>query len=377
MKQITVLILTILLMATVVAFAETKDDPIFAPILSDIIARGNAFTSSAHGYGALFTNPAGFSKADGSFTLLSANLNPYFAPNQDNIDGFITAFDDPKGSIDLLSQVIVDNGIGANANTGVAIVGKGLGLAIIVDADSYGRGKTALSPEVDVAGTAAAIAGLSYNLKLGPFSIHVGGDLRYMHRIKMDNVPIPDLVSLSDGGTPSIDVLTGDGLAIDLGTIVDFGPLSFGLSIRDVGGTKFIYTSKLASDYMDESVDSVSVNDDYRIPMSVNTGIGYHPDFGMLKWLIDPTFNIDYQHVLYADSENTPSFWTELHAGTEIKVLRFLKVRAGINQGYITAGIGAKLLFFDVNMAYFTREMGEYAGVDPNSGMSLEVAIRF
>ena len=111
--------------------------------------------------------------------------------------------------------------------------------------------------------------------------------------------------------------------------------------------------------------------------MSINTGIGYHPDFGILKWLIDPIFNIDYQHVLYADPNNTPSFWTELHAGTEIKVLKFLKVRAGINQGYITAGIGAKLLFLDVNMAYFTREMGEYAGVDPNSGMSLEIAIRF
>ncbi len=111
--------------------------------------------------------------------------------------------------------------------------------------------------------------------------------------------------------------------------------------------------------------------------MAVTTGIGYHPDFGALAWLIDPTFNVDYQHVFYADPENTPSFWTGVHAGTEIRVLRFMKVRAGINQGYITAGIGAKLFFLDINMAYFTREMGEYAGVDPNSGMSLEVAIRF
>ncbi len=374
MKKITLIIL-ITIVFTGFSFGQTiLDDPLFAPVLPDVVARGNAFTSSAHGYGALFTNPAGFSKANGSFTLLSANINPYFAPNQSNIDGFIEAFNDPTSAIDLLSDVIVDNGAGANVNTGIAIVGKGLGLAIIVDADTYGRGKTALGTEVDVAGTASAIAGLSFNPKLGPLSIHIGGDLRYMHRIKMENVGVVDLMDIENSDIP---VLEGDAFAIDLGTIVDLGPLSFGLSVRDVGGTKFTYASKLASDYMDESVAAVPVSDDYRIPMSINTGIGFHPDFGMLKWLIDPTFNIDYQHVLYADPNNTPSFWTELHAGTEIKVLKFLKVRAGINQGYITAGIGAKLLFLDVNVAYFTREMSEYAGVDPNSGMSLEVAIRF
>jgi hypothetical protein len=36
-----------------------------------------------------------------------------------------------------------------------------------------------------------------------------------------------------------------------------------------------------------------------------------------------------------------------------------------------------KLLFLDVNLAYFTREMGNYAGARPNEGFSLEAAIRF
>jgi len=371
MKKI-ILIILITLLVSGFTFAEVLDDPIFAPVLPDVIARGNAFTASAHGYGALFTNPAGFSMADGSFTLLSASVNPYFAPNEENMNGFIAAFDDPTGAIDLLSDVVVENGIGANINTGIAIVGKGLGLAIVVDADSYGRGDSALGTEVDAVGTLAAIAGLSFNPKLGPLSIHVGGDLRYMHRIKMDNVGIIDLMDIENSAVP---VLTGDAVAIDLGTIVEMGSLSFGMSVRDLGGTKFIYISETADDY--GSGNETDVTEDYRIPMTVSTGFGYHPNLGVLKWLIDPTFNVEYQHIFYADPENTPSFWTGVHAGTEIKVLRFMKVRAGINQGYITAGIGAKILFLDINMAYFTREMGEYAGVDPNSGMSLEVAIRF
>ncbi len=374
MKKITLLILITFIFAGL-SFGETKDDPIFAPVLPNVIGMGNAITASAHGYGALFTNPAGFSKEDGSFTLLSVNANPYFIPNKKDIEGFLTVADDPASAINTLSSLVVTNGVGANVNTGIAFVGKGLGLGLVVDVDSYGRGKTALGTDIDAVGTLAAVAGLSFNPQLGPFSIHVGGDLRYMHRMKMDDVSIIELINLGDDDdstTADVDLFTGDALAIDIGTIVDIGSLSFGMSIRDVGGTKFIYSY--------ENLDTEKtgdVDEDYRIPMQINTGITYHPDFGMLKWLIDPAFNIDYQHVLYGDSENTPSVWTELHAGTEIKVLKFLKVRAGINQGYITAGIGAKILFLDVNMAYFTREMSEYAGVDPNSGMSLEVAIRF
>lgn len=377
MKKIILIILITFIFAGLSFGLDIMDDPLFAPVLPDVIARGNAFTATAHGYGALFTNPAGFSKADGSFTLLSASINPYFAPNAENIENFKLAIDDQTAAIDLLSDLIVTNGIGANANTGIAFVGKGLGLAVVVDVDSYGRGKTALGTEVDAVGTAAAIAGLSFNPQLGPFSIHVGGDLRLMYRMKMDNVSVLDLISLSDGtGTPDVNLLTGGGLALDFGTIVDFGSLSFGMSFRDIGGTKFYYEyENLDTEVIGNVEDDFDV--EYKIPMAISTGFGYHPDLGALKLIIDPTFNLEYQHVFYQDPDNTPSFWTGVHAGTEIRVLRFMKVRAGINQGYITAGIGAKLLFLDINMAYFTREMGEYAGVDPNSGMALEVAIRF
>ena len=375
MKKIILIILIVSIFTGFSFGQDILDDPIFAPVLPDVVGRGNAVTATAHGYEALFTNPAGFSKADGSFTLLSASVNPYFAPTSENIGNFELALSDQEAAIVLLSDLVVTNGIGANANTGIAIVGKGLGLGLIVDVDSYARGKTPLGTEVDAVGTLAAIAGLSFNLTPGPLSIHLGGDLRYMHRMKMDDVSIVDLMNLGDDDsatTADVDLLTGDALAVDLGAIVDMGPWSLGMSIRDVGGTKFIYSFENL-----ETNEIGDVDEEYRIPMSINTGIGYHPDFGALAWIIDPTFNFEYQHVFYQDPENTPSFWTGVHAGTEVRILRFMKLRGGINQGYFTAGIGAKLLFLDINMAYFTREMSEYAGVDPNSGMSLEVAIRF
>ena len=88
MKKITLIILTALIFTSLSFGQDILDDPIFAPVLPDVIARGNAFTSSAHGYGALFTNPAGFSMDDGSFTLLSASISPYFPLTEENVKGF-------------------------------------------------------------------------------------------------------------------------------------------------------------------------------------------------------------------------------------------------------------------------------------------------
>ena len=168
---------------------------------------------------------------------------------------------------------------------------------------------------------------------------------------------------------------------------MQLGSLSFGLSLRDLGGTQFNYVRQNVDDVnfdpMASGANALDLDEDgvgdtyYKIPMSATVGINYHPDFGALSFLLDPSFSIDYQHVFYAEEDNVTSFWYGVHAGTEIRVLRFMKVRAGINQGYVTLGAGMKILFLDVNASYFTREMGDFAGVQPNEGFVVEAAIRF
>jgi len=366
------LILLIVIVAAGTSFA--LDDPLFAPVLPEVIGQGGAFTANAHGYGALVTNPAGFSMKGGSFTLLSANAGPYFLPTNDAINGVKALMDgDTPTGVSLLADIITTNGIGANVNAGLGIVGKGLGLGIIIDADTFGSGKTALGTSFDGAVTATGIAGYSLKLGTDKFGLNIGGDVRLMHRIKMDNIAITDLLATD----PSFKAAAGNAIALDLGAIMQLGSLSFGLSIRDLGGTQFMYSDPVSID--SDSFDPMGSGDIklYKIPMQGTVGISFHPDLGGLSFLFDPTVSFDYQHVFYKDPENTPSFWTKLHAGTEIKVLKFIKVRAGINQGYVTAGVGAKLLFLDVNASYYTREMGRFAGQQPNSGFTVETAIRF
>ena len=372
MKKITILIILFITLAGF-SFGQTSDDPLFAPVLPEIIGQGGAFTANAHGYGSLVTNPAGFSMKGGSFTLLSANIGPYFLPTEQAMTG-VEAFMDgrPEDGITALSDIITTNGVGANMNAGIGLVGKGLGIGLIVDGDIYGAGKTAFGSAFDGAVTATGIAGLSFKFGTDNLGLSIGGDIRLMHRIKMEDIAVVDLLA----DNPSFNVYTGNAIGLDLGAIFQLRSLSFGLSVRDLGGTQFMY---LEQNIDDSSFDPMAAGDitAYKIPMQVTAGVSYHPDFGALKLFLDPVFSFDYQKVFYAEDENKTSFWTGVHAGTEVKVLRFMKVRAGINQGYVTAGVGAKLLFLDVNASYFTREMGRFAGSRPNSGFTVEAAVRF
>jgi opacity protein-like surface antigen len=391
MKKTLLIVMVMLVAALVSVPAADRDSPLFQPFTPEVLAQGNSFTAVAHGYNALFTNPAGFAREGGSFTLLSATATPYFVPTDEDIEGLQTLGDKPEDAVELLSGIVTTNGIGAGVSIGgLGIVGRNLGLGLVGNFDFYGRAnRYALSTKIDVAHTVSAIAGYAFPFRFSFATINVGADLRFMQRAEIRDIYLTDFLAAaggSDGEDEDIafDVLYGNGLAIDFGVIAERGPFTVGLSFRDLGGTKLNYS--LAEDVSGDDIGSVlafdggtlggeEAPDEYRIPMTFSYGASYHPNLGLLKWLIDPTIHFEVANTLY--QERDPSFWTRVHAGAEVRVLRFIKARAGINQGYATAGLGVKLLFLDVNVAYFTRELSDYAGARPNEGFSVEAALRF
>ena len=123
------------------------------------------------------------------------------------------------------------------------------------------------------------------------------------------------------------------------------------------------------------------VTDSYYIPMNVSAGASIDIPLGPLENLIKPSIHADLRDVVGVFMEER-SPWALLHVGAEAELFKFLNplfgatLRAGFNQGYITFGLGAKLLFLDLNMAIFARELGKYIGDRPNSGATLELSIR-
>lgn len=343
---------------------DIVDSPVFAPRIPELIGQGDSFTAVAYGYNSLFTNPAGFAREDGSFTLLST-----------------TASD--------IENLITGKGIGSSANMGTGLVGRGLGLGIVGNINFYEREESVSETYIDAVYDWAFIGGLAFPINLGPVKAYVGGDLRYMMRTEAKDIGIIDFNSFTDSSEKgeAFPVYSGSGLGFDFGAILEYHNWSLGFAARDIGGTLLGYTKSTTKDIGNlftfnekgEAVDST-----YSIPMVTSYGIGYDPK-GMIfpAWLFDPKFHVEYRKTHCQDGEinaeeiNQDPFWKGLHMGMEVEVLKFLKLRAGINQGYSTFGLGMKLLFLDLNASFSTRSAGRDAWVKLEEGFTMEAAIRF
>jgi hypothetical protein len=107
--------------------------------------------------------------------------------------------------------------------------------------------------------------------------------------------------------------------------------------------------------------------------MELSLGLSYRFDFA--PRVFDPVVHLAFSDLATViRGERSP--WTALHLGTEIRLLRFLALRAGLNQGYLTFGGGLRVPMLELNAAFFTREMGRHLGDQHSSGMALEAALR-
>jgi hypothetical protein len=360
-------------------------EPPFFPISPVIMAQGGSYVAVADGYNALFTNPAGFTGDKGSFTLLSAN--PWLYANPSRFFGAL--MDDPDNIGAAISREIVEGGFGIGASSGICYVGRGLGLGAVVVVDSYLYGKNLLGAVGDTHATLTVVGGYAFSLKLLGMELNLGVALRPMLRIHapIENADALDLVSvLSGNGTLAaalndVDVFHGMALGIDAGAIVSFGAFRLGIAARDIGGTNFIYnTSKMEtilSSFGVELPKGTPVPEtDFVIPMNICVGAAFSPDSGILSRFLNPAFHIELKD-LTGLLEEGKSPWTLLHMGMQLRLLSFLTVRAGFNQGYLTMGGGLRLGFTDLNFALFTRELGKNISDRPSSGITAELALRF
>ncbi len=403
MKKILTIVAATLALLVPVAVSAVELDPFFV-FSPRVMAQGGSFTAIASGHESLFTNPAGFYSARGSLTLGSVTAWSFFSPQSaiDTIDA--TPEGEDLDPFKLLEGQAI-NGFGGGAALGVSYVGRGIGIGFIASSNLLMQGETfPLGLTGTYSTTLAVVGGFARPINLGPTRLIIGADLRPMIRsyADMDASTVSDLMGafFDDSGNqldPTVSEIfaalnggyayQGAGLGIDLGLKWEIGPLTAGLSVRDLFNTKMTMYRHGLGDFIEYIYNNgnfpsndadgvVQMGDDYYIPMTVNFGLAFHPNLGALAFLFDPTIHVDLVDP-FGVLNDGQSPWSLLHAGAEVRVLRFIKLRGGINQGYLTAGAAMKLLFLDVGASVFTRELGPYAGDQPNTGMSVEVAIRF
>jgi hypothetical protein len=378
-----------LLVSCLPAFAA--DEPAFMPMDPVILGQGGAVEASAHGYDSFFSNPAGYSRSPGSVTVMSLETWIYSRPQ-----GLLDIFGGIAGGASsstmegIMATETASGGFGGGGSMGIGFAGNGLGLGVFLLLDSCLSGDTLADATGDVTTTVAFIGGLSVPLKVLGMTVHVGGDVRPMIRIHapVGSGAAPAVLDALSGQTnlltalAPLNALYGLGVALDLGLIAEAGALSFGVSVRDLGGTTF--------DYARSTVGAVQTGlstglrfppgtvppESSTVPMSVNAGFALHPDMGTARSAFDPVVHLDVLDIVgLVTGQRAP--WTYLHAGLETTIASVFAVRAGLSQGYLTGGFGLHMVFLDLNAAIFTREMGTQQWESPSSGATLELAVRF
>jgi hypothetical protein len=287
--------------------------------------------------------------------------------------------------IDLAEQALdlPPGFIRVGANIGASVIAGGVGVGVFGLVDANFDGSSILSTGGALQATGAGVVGYAHTLSIGSMALHIGADVRPMAKYKLPFVA-GDLISdLIQGTMISADYIleapsfVATTVGFDLGAILDIGPLSVGISVRDLFNTRYQwYATNFNTLTTEMSMPEGEPVFESFTPMSVNIGASFHPDFGKLSILLDPRFHVDIKNIAFVkEFYEDVGILDMINLGAEITVLKFLSARAGFSGGYFTAGVGAKLLFLEANIAAVVDAVSLDEVTD--FGVSAEIALRF
>ena len=395
------------LFLSIAAYADEVSMPAFAPKSPISMGQGGSISSVATGYEALFTNPAGFATSEREWIISPATFwingeamaflvssGLFSAPSA--YDGPTTTFGDETGYADYFGRTAEDGG-GYGGSWGIGFVGKGLGLGVISSTELFLSGSPFPSGvEGYFLSDLSFIGGYTFvPIKGDFFSWSIGADIRPSIRLYAPLTAESFLAvvaakhddSLSDAAYTAalngVDLYQGAAVALDAGTRLSFGNVTFSLAIRDFLDTRYSMQRYGYGNWLEELKDDRRIPDSgkdpdgaYIVPMSAVAGLAYHPDLGSFSRYVDPVFHIDLEDplVLLRQDDDLSGL---LHIGTEIGLYRIFKLRAGYDRGSLTAGGGLRLAFFQFDVALFSDAWGQGSQAVPSSGLSLALSFRF
>lgn len=372
------------------------------------MAQGGAAVSAASGYTALFSNPAGFVGTPGELTVLSArgwvHSSPARALEVARLAASNASIEPGSSAYERLERDLRRNGLGVGSSLGVAYVGRGLGLGLVTTVDGFLYGESFELAAGEVTSELTLIGGWAFPFEIGPARLQLGAAGRPLVRvhslINAEETPdaAPALVqhvlgvqAPYDGEDYAVllnETYYGYGLAIDAGAQLFWNRWSLGLAVRDIGDTSLTYSKTNLREVLDElrgrALPSQAEEDEdgylkpgaRKLPMRGSVGVGYEPSLGGWDDHLDARLQLEYDDLFERVNPELPPA-SRVGAGLEVLVRRRLALRAGLHQGYLTAGFGLDLPGFELNAAAFSRETGTDFRDEKSSTVALELAIRF
>jgi hypothetical protein len=377
-------------LVAITIFAALCSFSLFAqPSLSNLLPRdarsmgmGGSSLVFAEGYGALWGNPAGLANKK-SLTLVDSSTWMYIKPTPLNIKNMLAVLNREKTHDEvasILDELIAENGFGGGECLGFGWTGDGMGLGLTSITDAVISGSGLSNSALAIQSQVNAVFGMAWPIRFGPFELDVGASVRGYYRMETLSggwafSPLAEAVMTGSDIYSRISknkVMGGFGLSIDAGATLSIGPLGLGCMVRDIADRVAMKAStiqEIADSYMVPSggSDYYSVSPVYTAGLSLSLDKDSPLSASFFVEANDPVS-------LFADLKAAPS---KLHIGTEITLIRFLAMRMGYNQGYVSLGAGLKLWFLDVNAAMFTEPVGVGDQTVGRTGIVVQAAIRF
>lgn len=342
---------------------------------------GNAYYGLSDGKYASFYNPAGLKYVD-HYTVdiipLTAGVNDtildrggrardIYNSNKDNMD-------DPNVISDL-----IDIFMGKYANIGPvnffpAYTRKNLTIGIFSSSEANILAYNQVLPELAFRVKSDNGAAVSYAMQfLEDDALSVGFTLKGLYRINFAKAyNAVELAALFADNSQTLrdleDEIQNEGMGwAVLGSVgVMYDVPSFGLGLLDLlkprVGASFNDFGYTRFGRLMEDIDP-----------TLNLSVAVSPEFFSF---IAVDLVVDFNDVIMAAGYDK-SFSKRFNAGLQVGFWDHLFLRAGLHQGYPTFGAGFDAVFVRMNYAYYTEELGAYAGQYKDTRHVLELTLGF
>ncbi|HWR11164.1 MAG TPA: hypothetical protein VN445_05050 [Rectinemataceae bacterium] len=346
------------------------------------LGMGDASLLFSSGYDTFFGNPAGFAEK-GSLTLTDISICSYPPIMEDEINHLSGMLDNSLSAADrdaYLNSWLTTNGrLGGGASIGLGWAGNGFGLGVNMVSDLALVGDSYENSRLYIANQMNAVAGFGVPIQLGFLKISLGADARGFYRIDSSRWSAYDIINAAFGYTDDFEAVIDDeilfggfGYAFDAGITLRAGPLMAGFMARNLFAK------------LDVEVTTVGeIDDNDSLPTDQTYPVAYEPTYtaglGLRFWekgLFAPSF--------YAQTSDIEGFMTAIGDGSdvvatmqiggELRILRLLLLRAGLDENFMTIGAGVDLALLRVDAAIFIDPFNNL--VDGAQGMALRASLK-
>lgn len=384
-----------------IAFAESFAS--FTPVNPKMMGMGGAGLAINSSLDALFTNPSVLGRgkvriAIPSFTLSINHIYDLMKPDDkgnsalDKIEKMSSGNveeSDMAGMMTLISDLI-GSGKGkiASFEASTGLIANVFGVAANVS-DTIRTFNGTVFDDLKV----STVAGLGFGFGGDEVKFTVGGSFKYNVNIFTRRMGLGDFqammnsdsngnsgsgsdpASSSDENTLSnIPLAVGYGMPLDFAVSLKYYGLSATAVLTDVnlfGLGEYKYGILVPSDEMTSTSATTFVKNldkesvfKFKPKMDIDLGVGYEGKLSIIgfKAAVDFVDLISLVRELYGGYSAKNVLLNHTKAGAEISLFDMIKVRGGINSGYLTLGGSFNIGIITVDTAYYWEELGSFAG---------------